>query len=79
MDINFAIREVGGTGTASIATGGKFNYSEDQAGKINGTIFSTENSSSFDTTISNTLVVTGQFNHNDNIIYSDLFTLTKTY
>jgi hypothetical protein len=79
MDINFAIREVGGTGTASIAAGGKFNYSEDQAGKINETIFSTENSSSFDTTISNTLVVTGQFNHNDNIIYSDLFTLTKTY
>jgi len=79
LDISFAIREVGGAGTASIATGGKFNYSEDQAGKINGTIFSTENSSSFDTTISNTLVVTAQFDHNDNIIYSDIFTLTKTY
>ena len=79
MEVYFTIRKTGVAGVASIATGGKFTYSEDQAGKINGTNFSTENATTFDTTIPNTLVITGQFNHNDNTIYTDIFTLTKTF
>jgi len=79
MEVYFSIRKTGTAGVGSIATGGKFTYSEDSAGKINGTNFSTENATTFDTTIPNTLVITGQFNHNDNTIYTDIFTLTKTF
>jgi len=54
-------------------------YSEDQAGKFNGTNFSLINSSSFDTTINNTLVITSQFDDVDCFIQSKIFTLNKTF
>ena len=81
LDVYFTIRTLGGPGVASIATGGTFFYTRNASNSFEGTNFSTETFAGFDTTVSNTLVVTaqwGQANTGD-IIYSELFTLTKTY
>jgi hypothetical protein len=79
LEIFFTINNIGGAGVASISSGGAFQYASDAADKYNGAMFSTENSSTFNTTISNLLEITAQFNHNDNIIYSNIFTLNKTF
>ena len=81
LDIYFTVRTLGGPGVASIATGGTFFYTKDASNSFEGTNFSTETFAGFDTTVSNTLVITaqwGQANTGD-MIYSELFTLTKTY
>ena len=81
LDINFTIRTLGASGTASIASGGSFVYTKNASNAFEGVNFSTELSTGFNTTIANTLVITaqwGQANTGD-IIYSELFTLTKTY
>ena len=81
LDVYFTVRTLGGPGVASIATGGTFFYTRNASNSFEGTNFSTETFAGFDTTVSNTLVVTaqwGQANTGD-IIYSELFTLTKTY
>jgi hypothetical protein len=81
LDIYFTVRTLGGPGVASIATGGTFFYTRNASNSFEGTNFSTETFAGFDTTVSNTLVITaqwGQANTGD-IIYSELFTLTKTY
>lgn len=81
LDVYFTVRTLGGSGVASIATGGTFFYTRNASNSFEGTNFSTETSTGFDTTVDNTLVVTaqwGQANTGD-IIYSELFTLTKTY
>jgi len=79
LEMFFSINQIGETGTAEIVSSGTFMYSEDQAGKFNGTNFSFINSSSFDTTIDNTLVITSQFNDTNCVIQSKIFTLTKTF
>ena len=81
LDVYFTVRTLGGPGVASIATGGTFFYTRNASNSFEGTNFSTETSTGFSTIIGNTLVVTaqwGQANTGD-IIYSELFTLTKTY
>jgi len=47
--------------------------------QLEGVNFSTENISTFDTTISNMLEITGQWSNANpnNTIYSELFTLTR--
>jgi hypothetical protein len=79
LEIFFSINKIGGTGVASITSGGTFMYSSDASDKYNGIIFSTINSSSFDTTTNNILNITGQFNTGDNIMYSEICTLNKTF
>jgi len=81
MSIYFIIRALGGAGVGSIATGGNFSYNKDSNFAIEGRNFSTENSTTFDTTINNTLLVTAQWTNANpnNTIYSQIFTLTKTY
>ena len=79
LEIFFTINNIGAAGVASITSGGTFMYSSDSADKYNGIIFNTINSTTFDTTVSNTLQVTGQFSSILNIIYSDVFTLNKTF
>lgn len=81
LDIYFTVRTLGGSGVASIATGGTFVYTKDASNSFEGTNFSTETSTGFDTTIDNTLVVTAQWGtaSTGDIIYTELFTLTKTY
>jgi len=81
LDVYFTIRNIGEPGVASIATGGTFFYTKDASLAFEGTNFSTETSTEFDTKVDNTLVITAQWGTASarDIIYSELFTLTKTY
>jgi hypothetical protein len=81
LDINFTIRALGASGIAQIATGGIFFYTKDASNSFEGTNFSTETTTGFDTTISNTLAITAQWDiaSTGDSIYSELFTLNKTF
>jgi hypothetical protein len=77
----FTIRSLGSAGTASIASGGIFSYTKNSGLNFEGTNFSIINNTTFDTTVVNTLNVTAQWgaaNAADSI-YSELFTLSRTY
>jgi hypothetical protein len=81
LEMFFTVRAIGAAGVASIATGGAFMYTKDASTNFEGINFSTENTTTFDTTISNTLSITAQWgtaNAGDSI-YSEIFTLNKTY
>jgi len=81
LEIFFSINQIGGSGVASISTGGTFLYTKDASNAFEGTNFSTETTSGFNTTIDNTLVITAQWGaaNAGNSIYSNIFTLKKTY
>lgn len=81
LDTNFTVRAIGGSGTAKIVTGGIFFYTKDASNAFEGMNFSTEVTTGFDTTILNTLSVTAQWGtaNSGDSIYSELFTLTKTF
>ena len=81
LEIDFTIRAIGGPGVASIASGGLFTYTKTASNAFEGSGFSDINTTTFDTTISNELFVTGQWGSTNatNSIYSELFTLFKTY
>ena len=81
LDINFSIFNTGSAGNASIASGGKFIFSKDASNAFEGINFSIINSSSFDTTISNTLAITAQWGAADplNKIFSEIVTLNKAF
>jgi hypothetical protein len=81
LEVYFSINEIGAAGIASISTGGNFNYTQNAGTSINGTIFSTNNNTTFDTTISNTLEITAQWGtaSTGNSIFSQIFTLHKTF
>ena len=81
LEVYFTVRTLGASGVASIATGGTFMYTKNASTNFEGTNFSTETTTGFDTTISNTLSITAQWgtaNAGDSI-YSEIFTLNKTY
>ena len=81
LEVYFTVRVLGGSGTAKIATAGTFMYTKDASNAFEGTNFSTETSTGFDTTVDNRLVVTAQWGSADtrDSIYSEIFTLNKTY
>jgi hypothetical protein len=81
LEVEFVVRALGPSGTARIATGGTFFYTKNASNSFEGTNFSTETSTGFDTTISNTLVITAQWGtaSTSDSIYSEIFTLNKTY
>ena len=81
LEVFFTVRTLGASGVASIVTGGTFVYTKDASNTFEGTNFSTETSTGFDTTISNTLAITAQWNTANigDSIYSEIFTLNKTY
>lgn len=81
LSINFTIRQVGVAGVASIVSLGVFHDVKSSNGVQNGFAFNTINSSTFDTTILNTLDVTAEWSSNSalNSIYSDIFVLNKIY
>ena len=54
LEVFFSINELGDVGVASIATGGTFVYTKDASNSFEGTNFSTENNTTFNTLISNT-------------------------
>lgn len=81
LNIVFTIREVGEAGVAVIVSGGLFSYNKNSGNNFEGANFSIINDSTFDTTISNTLLVTAQWNTNNagNSIHSEVFTLNKIF
>ena len=81
LEVDFTIRAIGGSGTARIVTGGIFFYTKNASNAFEGTNFSTETSTGFNTTISNTLTITAQWGtaSTGDSIYSEIFTLTKTF
>ena len=79
--IDFTIRNIGGTGTASIVALGSFLYSKTVNGTTQGFAFNVVNDTTFDTTVPNTLDVTVQWGstNSGNSIYSDISILNKIY
>ena len=79
--VDFTVRQIGAATVASIASGGLFAYTKDSGLNFEGVNFSIVNNLDFDTTVSNTLVITAEWNTNNagNSIYSEIFTLNKTY
>jgi hypothetical protein len=81
MDISFTVRTLGAAGVASIASGGMFSYIKNAGTNFEGIDFSIINNTTFDTTTNNTLKITAEWGAANvaNSIYSEIFTLTKTY
>jgi hypothetical protein len=81
LDVNFTIRNLGAASTGSIASGGVFSYTKNSGTNFEGTNFSIINNTTFDTTITNTLLITAEWNTNNtgNSIYSEIFILNKIY
>ena len=81
LNIYFTIRTLGGPGVASIASGGIFSYIKNSGVNFEGTNFSIINNTTFNTTVDNTLKVTAEWGSANvaDSIYSEIFTLTKTY
>lgn len=81
LELSFTIRQIGVGGVASIVTHGDFLYLRDSSSGFEGITFSTVENTVFDTTISNTLDITAQWStlNVNNVFYSEIFTLSKTY
>jgi hypothetical protein len=81
LSLYFTIRTLGGPGVASISSGGLFSYIRNGGTQFEGYVLSSLNTTTFDTTINNTLVITVQWNTTNagNSILSRNFTLTKIY
>lgn len=81
LSLQFIIRSLGEAGVASISSGGLFSYVENSSSKFDGFVLSSINTTTFDTTIDNTLVITAQWNTNNvgNSIFSRNFVLNKVY
>ena len=81
LTVNFTVRSIGAAGVASVVALAQFHILKLASGTQQGFAWNTVNSTTFDTTISNTLNITAEFSSNNanNSIYSDIFTLNKTY
>jgi hypothetical protein len=82
LNINFTVRALGPANTASIVVLGQLHILKLASGTQEGFGWNTVNSTTFDTTVSNTLDITAQWGSNtpaENSIYSDLFVLNKIY
>lgn len=81
LSVNFTVRSIGAAGVASIVSLAQFHILKKASGTQQGFAWNTFNSTTFNTTISNTLNITAQFGSNNanNSIYSDIFTLVKIY
>ncbi len=81
LTTTFTIRSIGASGVASIVVLSQFHILKAASGTQEGFAWNIVNNTTFDTTINNTLDITAQFSTNNanNSIYSDIFTLSKTY
>lgn len=81
LSINFTIRQLGAAGVASIVSSGIFNNIRKSNNALEGFSFNSINSTTFDTTILNTLDITAQWSStsSSNSIHSDIFNLNKVY
>lgn len=79
---DFTINSIGQAGAASIIGAGTFQYRQDAGSSVNSEIFNDINSTTFNTTISNTLEVLAIWGANANVtntISSNILTLNKIY
>lgn len=81
LNIDFTIRQLGGPGVASIVSLGTFHYAKTSNASVQGFAFNQVNSTTFNTTVSNTLDITVEWGaaNTGNSIFSDIFILNKTY
>lgn len=81
LSLYFTIRKIGGVGVAEISSGGLFSYVKNTGTQFEGYVLSTINSTTFDTTVDNTLVITAQWNTGSasNTIQSFNFILQKVF
>lgn len=81
MYVNFTIRSIGSAGVASIATSGRFSYNKNSGSTPESIGFFNVNNTTFDTTISNTLAVTAQWDSINplNSIQTEMFNLYRIY
>jgi hypothetical protein len=81
LDLKFTVRTLGTTGVASISTGGEFSYVVNASDKFDSFVLNAVNSTTFDTTINNTLVLTAEWDTNNagNSIFTRNFVLAKIY
>jgi hypothetical protein len=81
LTTTFTIRAIGAAGTASIVVLSQFHVLKAASGTQEGFAWNVVNNTTFNTTILNTLNITAQFSSNNanNSIYSDIFTLSKTF
>lgn len=79
--ITFTIRAIGSAGTASIATAGTFFFNKNASNTPDSVGFFSQNNTTFNTTISNTLQVNVQWLtvNPANTIHSDIFNLYRIY
>jgi hypothetical protein len=81
LNAHFTVRAIGAAGVASIVSVAQFHVLKAASGTQEGFAWNTVNSTTFDTTIQNTLDITAQFSTNSalNSIYSDIFVLNKIF
>jgi hypothetical protein len=81
LTLYFTVRKTGGVGVASISSGGLFSYIKNAGTNFEGFVLSTINSTTFDTTVDNTLVIVVQWNTSSasNTMQSFNFILQKVY
>ena len=81
LSVTFTVRSIGAAGVASIVSLAQFHILKLASGTQQGFAWNTINNTTFDTTIQNTLNITGQWSNasTNNSIYSDIFILNKTY
>jgi hypothetical protein len=81
LNVDFTIRALGVAGVASIVSLGAFHYTKTSNGSVQGFGVNVVNNTTFDTTISNVLNITAQWENASTVnnIYSDIFILNKTY
>lgn len=81
LTIDFTVTKIGAAGVAELFVNGQYSYNHNAAGEIAGNNFALISNTTFDTTISNSLTITGQWGlaNINNSIQSQNFVLTKTY
>jgi len=79
--LDFTITKIGGAGVAELFANGSFTYNKNASTAIEGVNFGLIDSTLFNTTVNNTLSITGQWITSNvaNTIRSQNFTLTKVY
>lgn len=79
--VDFTVTKIGGLGVAELFVNGQYSYNHNAAGELDGKNFALIDNTLFDTTISNSLTITGQWGlaNINNSIQSQNFVLTKTY
>jgi len=81
FEVQFTIRSLGGPGAAAVLTAGFFTFSKDASNAFEGSDFTNEENTLFDTTVPQTLDVKVLWGSNDptNKIYVESFVLTKIF